>query len=666
MNIKKEIIFLSTELHKHNYLYYMLDKPEISDYEFDKMMKKLEDLEFKYPQLKDPNSPTQRVGSLLNNSFNSVDHNFPMYSLENSYSKDELIKWKDRLVKILKTEKISFSCELKLDGVSVSVSYKKGNLIKGLTRGDGISGDDVTENIKTINTIPLKTLISVDYDFDVRGEVIIEKTDFVKLNESKIKNSEEPYKNPRNTASGSIKLVSSKEVRKRPLKCYFFQIVSENNPFNTQTESLNALKDLGFNVSNSHKYCKNIDEVFDFISYWDKQKENLNFEIDGIVVKVNSFNMQKHLGFTSKFPRWAIAYKFQTEQAITKLVDIDFQVGRTGAVTPVANLEPVSLLGTVVKRASLHNKDQIEKLDLHIGDEVFVEKGGEIIPKVVGVNVAARPIYAKRIGYISNCPECSAALVRKDGEANHYCLNENGCHPQITGKIEHFISRKAMDIDGLGGETVEQFYKAGLLKDVADLYSLDPVKMLSLERMADKSVNNIIKGVQASLNVPFEQVLFAIGIRFVGSTVAKTLAKNFKNIDNLSNATLEELIEVDEIGIKIAESVQDFFSDGKNLEIISRLKQAGVQFAIKELDEDSAVDKILTGKSIVVSGVFQSFTRDELKKTIERLGGKNVGSISKKTSFIIAGEKMGPSKLEKAEKLGVQLVSEEEFIQMIS
>ena len=660
---------LSKELHKHNYNYYVLSQPTIADYQFDIMLKELMQLEEQFPEFIDENSPTKRVGGTITKEFETVNHKYRMLSLSNSYSQEDLIDFEKRIQKLIE-EDVQYICELKYDGVAIALRYRDGKLVQAVTRGDGTRGDDVTNNVKTIRSIPLELKGDYPKEFEIRGEIFLPLEAFEKLNKEKEKVGETLMANPRNTASGTLKMQSSKVVAKRGLDCYLYYMLGDDLPEKTHLGNLRKAGEWGFKVplesERMIEKTNSIQGIIEFINFWDEKRKELPFEVDGIVIKVNSYEKQERLGFTSKSPRWAIAYKFETEQAVTVLNSVSYQVGRTGAVTPVANLEPVSLLGTVVKRASLHNKDQIEKLDLHIGDEVFVEKGGEIIPKVVGVNVAARPSYAKRIGYISNCPECSAALVRKDGEANHYCLNENGCHPQITGKIEHFISRKAMDIDGLGGETVEQFYKAGLLKDVADLYSLDPVKMLSLERMADKSVNNIIKGVQASLNVPFEQVLFAIGIRFVGSTVAKTLAKNFKNIDNLSNATLEELIEVDEIGIKIAESVQDFFSDGKNLEIISRLKQAGVQFAIKELDEDSAVDKILTGKSIVVSGVFQSFTRDELKKTIERLGGKNVGSISKKTSFIIAGEKMGPSKLEKAEKLGVQLVSEEEFIQMIS
>lgn len=660
---------LSKELHEHNYNYYVLSQPTISDYQFDLMLQELIKLEEQFPQLINENSPTKRVGGAITKEFDTVTHRYRMLSLNNSYSQEDLIDFEKRIQKLIEDD-VEYVCELKYDGVAIGLRYLDGKLIQAITRGDGTRGDDVTNNVKTIKSIPLELKGDYPKEFEIRGEIFLPLKAFEKLNNEKEKAGEPLMANPRNTASGTLKMQSSKVVAKRGLDCYLYYMIGENLPEKTHLSNLKKAGDWGFKVplesERMIEKTNSIEGILAFINYWDEKRKKLPFEVDGIVIKVNSYEKQERLGFTSKSPRWAIAYKFETEQAVTVLNSVSYQVGRTGAVTPVANLEPVSLLGTIVKRASLHNKDQIEKLDLHFGDEVFVEKGGEIIPKVVGVNVTSRSNYAKRVVYISHCPECSETLVRKEGEANHYCLNENGCAPQITGKIQHYISRKAMDIDGLGGETVEQFYKAGLITNVADLYFLDPVKMLSLERMADKSVNNILKGVKDSLLVPFEQVLFALGIRFVGTTVAKTLARSFKNIDNLRNATLEDLINVDEIGIKIAESVQEFFRDDKNLEIISRLKEAGVQFAVEELDEDSSVDKILIGKSIVVSGVFQSFTRDELKKTIERLGGKNVGSISKKTSFIIAGEKIGPSKLEKAEKLSVQLISEEEFIQMIS
>lgn len=660
MSIEKEINFLRLELHKHNHSYYVLDNPEITDYEFDIMLKKLENLELKYPEYQVSNSPTQRVGSSLNNNFNSINHNFPMYSLENSYSKEDLIKWKDRLVKTLKTDKISFSCELKLDGVSVSLSYRNGNLVQGLTRGDGVSGDDVTKNIKTINTIPLKTLININYDFDVRGEVVIEKKDFKTLNQSKIQNGEEPYKNPRNTASGSIKLVSSKQVRKRPLKCYFFQIVSAENPFNTQTESLNALNELGFNISNNHKYCKNIDEVFKFISFWENQKENLNFEIDGIVVKVNSFSMQKHLGFTSKFPRWAIAYKFQTEQAITKLVDIDYQVGRTGAITPVANLEPVMLNGTIVKRASLHNQEQIEKLDLCHNDILIVEKGGEIIPKIVSVDYGARNLNSKKVTFIKNCPACGSLLLKNDDEAHHYCSNSKGCKTQIIGRFKHFISRKAMNIDGFGTETIERLLNENIIKTFDDIYNIKIDQLVGLERMAQKSAENLVIAINNSKSQPFHKVIYSLGIRYVGETVSKKLANHFSFISDLINTSYEEILDVDEIGEKIATSLNKYFSETSNLELINNLRNVGLNFS-NEFEKKTGTS--LAKLSFVITGTFETISRDSLKEIIRNNGGKVNSGVSSK-SIIISGKNPGPSKMKKVRDLGLIPLSFEEFINL--
>ena len=660
MSIEKEINFLRLELHKHNHSYYVLDNPEITDYEFDIMLKKLENLELKYPEYQVSNSPTQRVGSSLNNNFNSINHNFPMYSLENSYSNEDLIKWKDRLVKTLKTDKISFSCELKLDGVSVSLSYRNGNLVQGLTRGDGVSGDDVTKNIKTINTIPLKTLININYDFDVRGEVVIEKKDFKTLNQSKIQNGEEPYKNPRNTASGSIKLVSSKQVRKRPLKCYFFQIVSAENPFNTQTESLNALNELGFNISNNHKYCKNIDEVFKFISFWENQKENLNFEIDGIVVKVNSFSMQKHLGFTSKFPRWAIAYKFQTEQAITKLVDIDYQVGRTGAITPVANLEPVMLNGTIVKRASLHNQEQIEKLDLCHNDILIVEKGGEIIPKIVSVDYRARNLNSKKVTFIKNCPACGSLLFKNDDEAHHYCSNFKGCKPQIIGRFKHFISRKAMNIDGFGTETIERLLNENIIKTFDDIYNIKIDQLVGLERMAQKSAENLVNAINNSKSQPFHKVIYSLGIRYVGETVSKKLANHFSFISDLINTSYEEMLDVDEIGEKIATSLNKYFSETSNLELINNLRNVGLNFS-NEFEKKTGTS--LAKLSFVITGTFETISRDSLKEIIRNNGGKVNSGVSSK-SVIISGKNPGPSKMKKVRDLGLIPLSFEEFINL--
>ena len=666
---QKKIEELSKELHEHNHLYYVLSNPVVSDFQFDTMLKELQDLEEQFPAFLLPNSPSKRVGGAVTKEFTSVKHKYRMLSLGNSYSKDDLIDFEKRIQKLLE-EEVEYVCELKYDGVAIGLRYVDGKLIQAVTRGDGTSGDDVTTNVKTIGSIPLELKGDYPKEFEIRGEIFMPLKSFEKLNEEKAKAGEPLMANPRNTASGTIKMQSSKIVAKRGLDCYLYYMLGEELPTDTHFGNLEKAGEWGFKVPNVSdrmiEKTNSIEGILDFINFWDDKRKDLPFEVDGVVIKVNRHDRQQRLGFTSKSPRWAISYKFETEQAVTTLNSVSYQVGRTGALTPVANLEPVSLLGTTVKRASLHNKDQIEKLDLYIEDQVFVEKGGEIIPKVVGVNKSARPDSAIKIEYITECPECETELVRKEGEANHYCPNENGCPPQITGKIEHFISRKAMNIDGLGGETVEQFFKAGLINNIADLYSLDPLKMISLDRMADKSVNKIIKGVRESLSIPFEQVLFAIGIRFVGSTVAKTLAKYFKNIQNIKNATLEELINVDEIGDKIAESVQEFFIDDKNLEIVNRLTEAGVQMAIIETEEEANLVKVLEGKSIVVSGVFYQFSRDELKKTIEKYGGKNVGSISKKTTFIVAGDKMGPSKLEKAAKLGVQLVSEEEFIAMIS
>lgn len=666
---KSRVEVLSKELHKHNHLYYVLSEPTVSDFQFDTMLKELHDLEEAFPDLVSENSPTKRVGGKVTKAFETVTHKYRMLSLGNSYSKEDLIDFETRIQKLIE-EEVEYVCELKYDGVAIGLKYVDGKLVQAVTRGDGTQGDDVTTNVKTIRSIPLELKGDYPSEFEIRGEIFLPLKAFEKLNEEKAKAGEALMANPRNTASGTLKMQSSKIVASRGLDCYLYYMLGENLPEKTHLDNLKKAGEWGFKVPQESKRMiektNSIDGILEFINYWDDKRKDLPFEVDGIVIKVNSYEKQDRLGFTSKSPRWAIAYKFETEQGVTTLNSVSYQVGRTGSVTPVANLEPVSLLGTTVKRASLHNKDQIEKLDLHLGDQVFVEKGGEIIPKVVGVNIASRSTSAEVVKYITECPECQSELVRKEGEANHYCPNENGCPPQITGKIEHFISRKALNIDGLGGETVEQFFKAGLINNIADLYSLDPLKMISLDRMADKSVNKIIKGVRESKAIPFEQVLFGIGIRFVGSTVAKTLAKNFKNIENIKNATLDDLVAVDEIGDKIAESVQEFFVDEKNLEIIDRLKEAGVQLAIIESEEDANLVKVLEGKSIVVSGIFHKFSRDELKKTIEKYGGKNVGSISKKTTFIVAGDKMGPSKLEKAEKLRVQLVSEDEFIEMIS
>ena len=660
---------LTNELSSHNHSYYVLALPTISDFQFDKMLAELQELELEFPDLAFSTSPTKRVGGEITKDFETVTHKYRMLSLSNSYSKEDLFEFEKRIQKIL-DEEVEYVCELKYDGVAIGLKYINGELVQATTRGDGARGDDVTINVRTIGSIPLQLKGDYPKEFEIRGEIFMPLRAFEKLNKEKEKAGEPLMANPRNTASGTLKMQSSKVVAKRGLDCYLYYMLGEDLPKETHLANLVEAGEWGFKVPSLKdrmiEKTNSIEGIIDFIEYWDSKRSDLPFEVDGIVIKVNRYDRQQRLGFTAKSPRWAIAYKFETEQGVTTLNSVSYQVGRTGAITPVANLEPVSLLGTTVKRASLHNKDQIEKLDLYIGDQVFVEKGGEIIPKVVGVNVSSRKPCAEKIEYITNCPECDTKLVRQEGEANHYCPNDNGCPTQITSKIEHFISRKAMNIDGLGGETVEQFYKSGLINNIADLYELDPFKMMELERMAEKSVNKILKGVRVSKEIPFEQVLFAIGIRFVGSTVAKTLAKYFKNIDNIKNATLDELTNVDEIGIRIAESIQSFFTIEKNVEIVNRLKEYGVQMAIVESEEDANLVKILEGKSVVVSGVFMKFSRDDLKKTIEKLGGKNIGSISKKTSFIIAGDKMGPSKLEKAERLGVRLITEDEFIAMIS
>ena len=660
MNVENKILELRKSLHRHNHLYYMLDNPEISDFEYDQMLKNLEELEKAHPEFQDSNSPTQRVGSSLNNDFISVQHNYPMYSLENSYTQDELIKWKDRLVKILNTDKISFSCELKLDGVSISLSYQNGNLVRGLTRGDGQKGDDVTKNIRTINTIPLKTLKKIDYDFDIRGEVVIEKTDFEQLNKLRLKNGEEAYMNPRNTASGSIKLVSSKEVRKRPLKCYFFQIISEESPFKSQSESLSLAKELGFNVSNTHKYCKNIDEVFDYINFWDKERKNLNFEIDGIVIKVNNLKMQTELGFTSKFPRWAVAFKFQTEQVSTKLIDVTYQVGRTGAITPVANLSPTLLNGTIVKRASLHNEEQIEKLDLYYDDKVFVEKGGEIIPKIVSVDKKSRHISQKKVKFIQECPYCNSKLKKSNDEAQHYCLNSSTCYPQIVGRFKHFISRKAMDIDGFGSETIERLLDKNIIKNFDDIYKIEISQLVDLDRMAQKSAENLINAINDSKKQPFNKVLFSLGIRYVGETVSKKLANHFKSIDELINASYDEILNVDEIGEKIAMSLKEYFGMSSNIRLIEKLKNHQLNFYQNENDKSG---NSLKNLSFVVTGTFENISRDKLKEIIINNGGKVTSAISSK-SQIIAGNSPGPSKMAKADKLGLKPLNFEEFISL--
>ena len=663
-SIQQNIENLRNELHLHNYNYYVLDSPVISDYEFDMKLNDLIVLENKYPEFYDNNSPTLRLGGSLIKNFNTVLHDFPMYSLDNSYSKDDLEKWNDRIFKNIGDENLQYLCELKFDGVSINLTYENGKLIKAVTRGDGIKGDDVTENIKTIKTIPLKLKGSYPAKFQIRGEIIIEKNDFIKMNKKRVEEGLDPYMNPRNTASGSLKLQDSSETAKRPLKCFLYQIVSLEQNCNNQNDYLIKALEWGFNISKTYKLCDNLDQVMSYINHWEEKRDNLNYEIDGIVVKVNDINYQNELGFTSKYPRWSIAYKYKTEQATTKLLSVSYQIGRTGAVTPVANLEPVLLGGTYVKRASLHNEDQINKLDLHINDFVNIEKGGEIIPKIVGVNLYKRDEESKKIKFIENCPSCFKILCRNESKSHHYCLNFNNCSPQITGRIQHFISKKAMDINGLGNETIDLLYEKGLISNYADLYNLKKNDLILLDRMADKSINNIFDGLEESKNIPFERVLFALGIRYVGQTVAKKLAKAFKSIDNLMSKKLEDLLLVDEIGNRISESIIEFFKNYENLSIINRLKEIGIQFEIN--DSKLPVNEILLDKSFVISGVFENYSRDELKKMIELNSGKVSSSISSKTNYLLGGNNIGPSKLLKVEKLEIPIIGEKDLISMLN
>lgn len=666
MTIKERIDQLRTDLHRHNYNYYVLNTPEISDKEFDDMMRELQDLEKEHPEYQDENSPTMRVGSDLNKNFTQVTHKYPMLSLGNTYSENEVTDFYDRVKKAL-NEDFEICCELKYDGTSISLTYENGKLVRAVTRGDGEKGDDVTDNVKTIRTIPL-VLHGNNYPehFEIRGEILMPWEVFEELNREKEAREEPLFANPRNAASGTLKLQNSAIVASRKLDAYLYYLLGEELPCDGHYENLQTAAGWGFKISEHTKKTHSLEEVFEYIRYWDTERKNLPVATDGIVLKVNSMRQQKSLGFTAKSPRWAIAYKFQAERALTRLNRVTYQVGRTGAITPVANLDPVQLSGTIVKRASLHNADIIEGLDLHIGDMVYVEKGGEIIPKITGVDKDARGmLIGEKVKFITHCPECGSKLVRYEGEAAHYCPNETACPPQIKGKIEHFISRKAMNIDGLGPETVDTFYRLGLIKDTADLYQLTAEDIKNLDRMGEKSAENIIKGIKASKEVPFERVLFALGIRFVGETVAKKIAKSFNNIEELENADLEKLTSIDEIGEKIAQSILIYFSSPLNINLIERLKSAGLQLYRKEEDLNEYTDK-LAGQSIVISGVFTHHSRDEYKDLIEKNGGKNVGSISTKTSFILAGENMGPSKLEKAHKLGIKIISEDEFLTLIS
>ncbi|WP_373057465.1 NAD-dependent DNA ligase LigA [Zunongwangia sp. H14] len=662
MDVEKKINKLRQELQQHNYNYYVLDKPEISDYDFDMKLKELQELEEKHPEFYDENSPTQRVGGGVTKNFATVEHDYRMYSLSNSYSKEELEDWEKRVKKLV-DGKVEYVCELKYDGASISLTYENGNLVKAVTRGDGFQGDDVTNNVRTIRSVPLKLKGDYPEKFHIRGEIVLPYEGFAKMNAERVEAGEEPYANPRNTASGSLKLQDSAEVAKRPLDCLLYNIIGENLNIKSQFESLQKAREWGFKVPDESELKTSTSAVMDYVNYWDVHRHDLPYETDGVVVKINAFHQQDELGYTAKSPRWAMAYKFKAEQESTKLNKISYQVGRTGAITPVANLEPVQLAGTVVKRASLHNADQIEKLDVREGDTVFVEKGGEIIPKIVGVDFTKRDPNSHPTKYAQECPECGTELVRNEGEAQHYCPNTNGCPPQIIGRIQHYISRKAMDIEGLGGETVALFVNNGLIGNYADLYELKKEQILPLERMAEKSADNLINGIEKSKEIPFERVLFALGIRYVGETVAKKLARHYKSIDALEAASEEDLVAVDEIGERIAWSVADFFANKENKEIVERLKKYGVQMEISAEKLANQTNK-LDGKTFVISGTFE-MSRNDLKKLIEDNGGKVSSSISSKTDYLVAGESMGPSKLAKAEKLGTTMLDEQKFLKMI-
>ncbi len=664
MSVKAKIKELRDELREHNYNYYVLDNPSISDFEFDMKLKELQALELRHPEFYDESSPTLRVGGMVTKNFETVVHEHRMYSLDNSYSKEDLEDWEKRIQRNLGDVPVSYTCELKYDGASISITYENGRILRAVTRGDGFQGDDVTTNIKTIKSVPLQLKGDFPQKFDIRGEIVLPFDGFAKMNEERVANGEEPYMNPRNTASGSLKLQDSALVAQRPLECLLYSIVGSDTGINTQFEMLEKAREWGFKVPSVAKLCKNTQEVMDFVVYWDVNRHTLPYETDGVVVKVNTIQHQEELGYTAKSPRWAMAYKFKAEQVYTVLNEITYQVGRTGAITPVANLQPVLLAGTTVKRASLHNADQIEKLDIREGDTVFVEKGGEIIPKIIAVDFSKRPRNSQPTVYIQECPECHTPLERTPGDAKHYCPNEYGCPPQITGRIQHYISRKAMDIEGLGGETVELLFKEGLIEDYADLYELTKDQLLPLERMAERSAENLVQGVAESVKIPFERVLFALGIRYVGETVAKKLAKAYKSIDALMQANQEDLMAVDEIGDRIAESVVEFFQNPKNVDAINRLREKGVQLKLSAEKLENQTE-LLKGITFVVSGVFETVSRDELKKLIEDNGGKVGSSISSKTGYLVAGDKMGPSKRTKAEKLGIPIITEQEFIAMI-
>lgn len=666
IKIKEEIERLIREIEFHNHLYYVESKPQISDYEFDVMLRQLQDLESKYPEYAYDFSPTKRVGGDITKKFETVVHRFPMLSLSNTYAEEEIIDWENRIKKVTDKE-IEYVCELKYDGVAIGIRYENGKLFKAVTRGDGVQGEDVTYNVKTIRTIPLQLKGDFPTDFEIRGEIFMPSTVFNKLNKEREAAGEPLFANPRNTASGTLKMQDSKIVASRSLDSFLYGLYGDDLSFSDHFSAVQEAGKWGFKIpSAEHRYIEktnSIKGIMDFIHYWDKMRYDLPFEIDGVVIKVNAFEMQKELGFTAKSPRWAIAYKFKAERVETTLESVTYQVGRTGAITPVANLKPVALGGTIVKRASLHNQDQIEKLNLYLGDTVYIEKGGEIIPKVVGVNLSKRTASLSPIVFVEICPDCNCKLVRKEGEAQHYCPNEDYCPTQIKGKLEHFISRKAMNIEGLGSETIDLLFEKGLVRAITDLYDLTFDQIVNLDGMAEKSANNLLQGLEVSKKVPFHRVLFALGIRHVGETVAKKLVNHFNNINALSEASKEELMQVDEIGEKIADSLVNYFSKPDNLIALDRFMAIGLQF---QNDEKVSKSNKLEGKTFVVSGVFESFSRDELKNLIEENGGKNVSAISSKTNFVLAGDNMGPSKLKKAADLNVPILSEEDFKQMIA
>lgn len=674
MTYKEQIEALRAELHQHNYNYYVLNQPTISDFEFDQKMHELEDLETFHPDCFDPNSPTQRVGSDLNQQFSQVAHKYPMLSLANTYNEDDVAEFYRRVKDGLEGEEFEICCEMKYDGLSISLTYVDGKLTQAVTRGDGVHGDDVTANVRCIHSIPLQLIPGSGYphEFEIRGEILMPWTSFEKLNAEREAKEEPLFANPRNAASGTLKSQNSTVVAQRNLDAYLYYLLGDSNDlfapqglWISHYDNLAQAQKWGFKISQGMRLCKSLDEILDFINYWDTERKNLPVATDGIVLKVNSLRQQRHLGYTAKSPRWAIAYKFKAERACTRLNEVTYQVGRTGAITPVANMNPVQLAGTIVKRASLHNADIISQLDLHIGDMVYVEKGGEIIPKVVGVDVSQRTPDLQKVEFITHCPECGAQLVRYEGEAAHYCPNDTGCSPQIRGRIEHFISRKAMNIESLGPETVDDFFTRGLIKDVADLYDLTPLQISNFNLNRSVSAVKAANAIRESCKVPFERVVFAIGIRFVGETTAKLIARKFKNMDALQHATIEQLLEVDGVGEVIARSVVDFFSNERNVSIIDRLRTAGVTMELSAEQLEGQTDK-LAGKSIVISGVFTQHSRDEYKALIEKHGGKNVASISSKTTFVLAGENMGPAKLEKANKLGIEIINEEQFLEMIN